>query len=131
MRRKDPKHERGSIQTLSLRLALLLFAALAGCDSDADDRCCPIGGTCDGFSIGGTRVNGSCRVYMDIGPGDVHKVGVDENGCAIAIEFHGSCYGRAADTGTRADTATETNEASADTSSDAADEGDAEDSASD
>lgn len=62
-----------------------------------DDRCCPTGGDCNGFFMGGLRENGGCAEMRDVDGRGSH-LGTDENGCPVVVGT-GSCLHRRFDSG--------------------------------
>lgn len=79
-------------------IALLLGAvALGGAACADDDRCCPTGGDCNGFSLGGLREHGTCGEMQDVDSTGSH-LEIDKNGCPVVVGT-GSCLDWVYDTG--------------------------------
>lgn len=71
------------VLSASLLLAAAVVGATVGCSDEP--RCCPIGGSCNGFSLGGPRVNGQCDYsWQDVDPTG-GRVVTDEHGCAVLV----------------------------------------------
>lgn len=62
-----------------------------------DDGCCPTGGDCNGFFMGGLRENGRCEEMQDVDLTGSH-LETDKNGCPVVVGT-GSCLDRWFDSG--------------------------------
>ncbi|MBL8717790.1 MAG: hypothetical protein JNL79_17540 [Myxococcales bacterium] len=117
-------------------LVIAWMIGLAGCTSESSNdqpavECCPVGGGCDGFYLGGHRPAGmartACPAIMDLAPTASATIETDEYGCQVVVEtsYGPSCYPPNRDSGwgppdTGAATMSDASDASAD-----ADAGDA------
>lgn len=109
--------------------AVLVFGAVAaassgGCSSSEDEwTCCPVGGNCDSYYVGGSIPAGAplsqCVVLADVPPSAARTSRIDGHGCEVVTpRSTESCLVR--DTGTPRDDGTEA-DAPADAVADATD----------
>lgn len=100
----------------SMRLTLVaLLVVGAGCSSEENApalggfRCCPIGGGCDGYGVGGSipaeQPLSGCPKAMDVPPTARVSWEVDEHDCAYVIpEVSSGCFDRDIGVDTAVDT---------------------------
>lgn len=122
--------------TLRRLFAVFVFGAIAaassgGCSSSEDEwTCCPVGGNCDSYYVGGSIPAGAplsqCVVLADVPPSAARTSRIDGHGCEVVTpRSTESCLVR--DTGTPRDDGTEADAPTdvADAPSDATDATDA------